>query len=73
MNPVIVAVISVSSIGAISAIILSFVSKFMFVKTDERLEEVSNLLPGVNCGACGHPGCAGYAQELITDENAKIN
>lgn len=30
----------------------------------EKTEEIANTLPGMNCGACGHPGCFAYAQAL---------
>ncbi|MBT9165603.1 MAG: Electron transport complex subunit RnfB [Chloroflexi bacterium] len=30
----------------------------------EKTEELSGILPGVNCGACGKPGCFAYAQAL---------
>jgi len=44
----------------------------MFVKTDERITLLSESLPGVNCGACGYSGCAGFASALISGE-AKPN
>jgi Na+-translocating ferredoxin:NAD+ oxidoreductase RNF subunit RnfB len=28
---------------------------------------VLNALPGANCGACGYPGCNGYATRIVTD------
>jgi len=30
-------------------------------------EKISNLLPGMNCGACGKPGCFAYASEVAKD------
>lgn len=30
----------------------------------EKTEEIANTLPGMNCGACGYPGCFAYAQGL---------
>ena len=33
----------------------------------EKTEEIAGILPGINCGACGHPGCFGYAQALTKD------
>lgn len=36
------------------------------VEKDPREEKLVNeILPGYNCGACGFPGCAGYATSLI--------
>ncbi len=34
------------------------------VKGLEKTEEISSILPGQNCGACGYPGCFGFAQAL---------
>lgn len=33
----------------------------------KRTEEVAKHLPGMNCGACGNPGCFAYASELAKD------
>jgi len=30
----------------------------------EKTEEIAGILPGMNCGACGYPGCFAYAQAL---------
>jgi len=32
-----------------------------------RTEEVAQFLPGMNCGACGKPGCFAYAGEVAND------
>jgi len=39
------------------------------VKGLEKTEEINAILPGINCGACGRPGCFGYAQALTQDSN----
>jgi Na+-translocating ferredoxin:NAD+ oxidoreductase subunit B len=44
---------------------LAVASKKFCFATDPRLDEIFNRLPGVNCGACGMPGCMGFAQGLI--------
>jgi len=72
MNMILLAVISITSIGAICGIILSAASKIMYVKIDERVIQLQEILPGANCGACGYPGCSGYAQALA-DGKVKIN
>ncbi|MCL2276727.1 MAG: RnfABCDGE type electron transport complex subunit B [Treponema sp.] len=72
MSAIITAVVSVTSIGVICAAILSIASKFMYVKIDDRIALLSNIMPGANCGACGYPGCSAYASALI-EENAKSN
>ena len=72
MNFILVAVISVTSLGLICSAILSVVSKLLYVKIDERIALLTECLPGANCGACGYPGCSGYASALV-EENAKAN
>ena len=37
------------------------------VKGLERTEEISEVLPGANCGACGNPSCFAYARVLSED------
>ena len=67
MNPILLAVIFVTAIGLLCAIMLVLAAKFMAVKVDERVTEVREVLPGANCGACGYPGCDGYAAALVED------
>ena len=33
----------------------------------KKTEEVAQYLPGMNCGACGKPGCFAYAGEVAND------
>jgi len=43
----------------------------MYVKVDERTARLIEIMPGVNCGVCGYPGCSGYAAALL--DGAEIN
>jgi len=73
MNGIYIAVFSVTAIGLFCAAVLSLASKLMFVKVDERVAEVQGALPGANCGACGYPGCSGYAVALLSGKGVKTN
>ena len=66
------AVIVVTVIGIICAVMLSVASKVMAVKVDERIPLVRECLPGANCGGCGYPGCDGYAAALVNDEDTPL-
>ena len=57
--------------GAVFGLILAIASKVFAVKTDDRLEPITQALPGANCGGCGYTGCAAYAQAII-DGKAEI-
>lgn len=64
MSTVVMAILAVTVIGVICAVMLAVASKVMAVKTDEKAAELREALPGANCGACGYPGCDGYAAAL---------
>ena len=48
MNGIMMAVVSVSLIGFVCAVVLVAASKFMAVKVDERFPTVREKLPGAN-------------------------
>ena len=70
-NQFILPAIVLAAIGAFFGVMIAICSKFFYVKTDDRVETITNMLPGYNCGACGSAGCSGHAQNII-DGKAKI-
>ena len=73
MGGILVAMISVTAIGLICAVVLAVASVVMAVKQDERFPAVRAALPGANCGACGFAGCDGYANALLEEQDVKTN
>ncbi len=61
-------VLIIAVIGAVSGLGLAIASKLFAVPVDFRVEELTELLPGANCGACGYSGCRGYAEALVEGE-----
>lgn len=53
-------------------ILLGFFEEFFKVETDPMIAAVREALPGVNCGACGFPGCDGYAA-AVASRSTEIN
>ncbi|EFW37504.1 RnfABCDGE type electron transport complex subunit B [Treponema phagedenis] len=51
---------------------LGFFKKLFFVEVDEKVAQIRDALPGANCGACGFPGCDGFAEAVATGE-APVN
>ncbi len=51
-------------LGTAFAVLLSVSYRFLAVKGDAKLELFMSILPGSNCGACGHAGCLAYAETL---------
>lgn len=56
------------AIGAIIGLLLAVADKAFSVKVDERLDPLTNLLPGINCGTCGYPGCKEMAIGMLKGE-----
>ncbi|MBN2120869.1 MAG: RnfABCDGE type electron transport complex subunit B [Candidatus Omnitrophica bacterium] len=69
MNEIIIAVVSLGSIGLVFGVILSVLDKKLKVEQDPLIEEVLNLLPGINCGACGFAGCKAYAGAAVENKD----
>ena len=65
---IIIAVTIVAGIGLLIGLILAIASAVMAVPTDEKVEALTEVLPGANCGACGYSGCSGYAKALACGE-----
>lgn len=63
---IITASLIVGGTGIVIGILLGIAAKKLEVDVDEKEEIVLNLLPGVNCGACGYPGCDGLAAAIAT-------
>lgn len=56
------AVLSIGGIGLVAAAALGVAAKKFAVEVDPRELAILEVLPGANCGACGYPGCSGYAK-----------
>ncbi|MDR1780295.1 MAG: Fe-S cluster domain-containing protein [Tannerella sp.] len=62
---IVYSIISLGAIGAIGSVILYVVSQKFRVDEDPRITAVQEALPGANCGGCGYPGCAGFADACV--------
>ena len=62
---IVVAILVLGILGAVFGLILAVASKVFEVKTDPRLDEIIEALPGANCGGCGYAGCADCAAHIL--------
>lgn len=71
MTAILIPIMVVGGLGLAFGLILAFASKKFHVEVDPKIEQIMEVLPGANCGACGLPGCGGYA-EAVVNENEDI-
>ncbi len=65
MTTTLLAIAIMTGLGVFFGIGLAIAHRFLRVEEDPRLEMLEEMLPGSNCGACGEPGCRGFAEGLI--------
>ena len=70
---ILIAIAVVFVIAALMGLLLAVADKFLYVKEDERIEEVTKMLPNANCGGCGFPGCSGFAAALVEGKAKKVS
>lgn len=70
---ILVAVLVFVGIAMIVGLGLALADKFLQVIRDIRFETVEKMLPGLNCGACGYPGCAGMTEGLLNGDAKKVS
>jgi len=72
LSEITIPVAILGALGLVFGLVLAFAAKVFAVKMDPRVEQIIAALPGANCGACGQPGCAGYASTIVM-EGVEIN
>ena len=68
MTSILIPALIIGGVGAVCGIILAIASIVMAVPVDEKVEAIKEVLPGANCGACGYPGCDGYAEAVASGD-----
>ncbi len=60
-----IAAVFMALLGIVLGVVLAVASKKLAVEEDPRIDEVEEMLPHANCGACGFPGCRPFAEALV--------
>ncbi|WP_456446319.1 RnfABCDGE type electron transport complex subunit B [Thiolapillus sp.] len=68
LSPFLIAVAFMSFLGLMLSGILALANRKLWVYEDPRIDEIEELLPSTNCGACGTAGCRPFAEALIKGE-----
>ncbi len=69
MDPLFISsILALGGLGLLFGAGLAYASKKFAVYVDPKVEQITQALPGANCGACGKPGCAAYAEAVVKGE-----
>lgn len=68
MGPVGTAAVILGSLALVFGLVLAVAYRFLKVEEDPRIDQVEELLPGANCGACGEPGCRAFAEKVVAGD-----
>ena len=62
---VLVTGVFMAALGGLLAYFLAIANKRLYVYEDPRIEQIEELLPHSNCGACGTAGCRNFAEQTV--------
>jgi Na+-translocating ferredoxin:NAD+ oxidoreductase RNF subunit RnfB len=65
MNLVLISMGVLGVTALLAACLLYVVSLFFKVEEDPRIDLVTAVLPGANCGGCGFAGCRAFADACV--------
>lgn len=65
-HPILDSALVLGGVGLFFGFLIAMANKKFYVWEDPRINDVEQLLPNSNCGACGQPGCRAFAEGLVT-------
>lgn len=65
-------ILSLGGMGLAFGSLLAYASQKFAVEVDERIPQVTEVLPGANCGGCGFAGCEAFAAAVV-EGKAPVN
>ncbi|UKI50634.1 MAG: RnfABCDGE type electron transport complex subunit B [Clostridium sp.] len=66
-------ILVLAGLGLLFGLGLAIASKVFYVKEDTRITDIAKMLPNYNCGSCGFPGCAGFAEAIVKGEATMLS
>lgn len=68
MTTILTALVFAAVLGSLLALMIGAAAKAFAVEMDPRIETVTDMLPGANCGGCGYAGCADFAKAVVAGD-----
>lgn len=67
MDPsgILTSVLILGGVGLTFGVLIALANKKLKVWEDPRIDQIVDILPGANCGACGLAGCRAFAEGVV--------
>ena len=67
IGKILLAGVTMVGLGSGFALVLLIASAKLKVEVDPKIEQIHEVLPNLDCGACGFAGCGQYAKAVLAD------
>jgi H+/Na+-translocating ferredoxin:NAD+ oxidoreductase subunit B len=64
-SPLLASAAILGGVGVTFGTLIAIANRTFWVWEDPRIDAVTGMLPGANCGACGQAGCRAFAELLV--------
>jgi len=64
IESILIPILCVGGLALLFGVILGLSAKKFAVESDPNVDRIIKVLPGANCGGCGFPGCAVFAENV---------
>jgi len=65
LQAILAAVAVLGGVGLTFGTLIAIANRKLYVWEDPRIDQLTDILPGANCGACGYAGCRAFAEAAI--------
>ena len=65
MDILLISLLVLGATGLVAAVLLFVIASRFKVEEDPRIDQVTEVLPGANCGGCGFAGCRALAEACV--------
>lgn len=65
---ILAAIAILAGVGLVFGTLIALANRKLKVWEDPRVDVVTGMLPGANCGACGLPGCRAFAEKAVAGQ-----
>ena len=65
MDLSLISMVSMGGLALLLSVVLVLANQKLRVEVDPKVEQIIQVLPGINCGACGSASCEHFSEQVI--------